>query len=837
MSKDDAPAQPPGCQIFGIRHHGPGSARSLLQALQDYQPDCVLIEGPPEANELIPFCQRENLKPPVSLLIYAPQQHEYAAYYPFAEFSPEWQAMCYATNESVPVSFIDLPISHDFALDAAARAEQEKIAEAELTEAEEDADVNDIDDEERTELAELSEESNEISKTGEAATDDTEIADDDYERLAQQQRLASLRYDPLSLMAEAAGYEDGERWWEHFVEERSTADSDVFTAIREVMTPLRAELDKLLAEEALAAQTENTEQDTTQSANHLIHYRDQQREAMREAWMRRQLRAAQKKHERVAVICGAWHVPALENPPKIKDDNALLKGLPKMKTVATWIPWTYGRLSQASGYRAGVSAPGWYHHLWQQHGRDTTHNSAAWLATIAAALREAGQDVSSAHIIEAVRLAEALAVMRGRRLAGLEELNEAVCAIMLFGDDLLMRMVEQQCAIGERMGQVPDDTPMTPLQQDLQRLQKSLRFKPSATQEWKTLDLRKPTDLQRSQLLRQLRLLDVAWGEGGERGAGKGTFKEEWRLQWQPELELKLIEASVLGHTVQEAARNKVLEFAADTSDLAALVEMAQEALYANLGSAVDVLMQRLQDAAALAADVLHLMVALPGLAQLLRYGDVRNTTTLDVERVVGSLVTRIGIGLPNACSALNEEAAAEMSMLVQSTHDAIRLLDNATWSEQWQYALSKLNQQENIPALLAGQSCRLLQQSGALDEEQVAQQFALALSAAVAPTDAAAWADGFLQGSGQILIYEENLWQIIDQWLSGLSHGHFQQVLPMLRRTFSSFEAPERRQMGERVKNKQVALVSSGSDDIDAERAILVLPVLQQILGLECEA
>jgi hypothetical protein len=38
--------------VFGIRHHGPGSARSLVRALDALQPDCVLVEGPPEADAL-----------------------------------------------------------------------------------------------------------------------------------------------------------------------------------------------------------------------------------------------------------------------------------------------------------------------------------------------------------------------------------------------------------------------------------------------------------------------------------------------------------------------------------------------------------------------------------------------------------------------------------------------------------------------------------------------------------------------------------------------------------------------------------------------------------------
>ena len=38
---------------FGIRHHGPGSARSLQHALQTLRPDAILIEGPPDANDLL----------------------------------------------------------------------------------------------------------------------------------------------------------------------------------------------------------------------------------------------------------------------------------------------------------------------------------------------------------------------------------------------------------------------------------------------------------------------------------------------------------------------------------------------------------------------------------------------------------------------------------------------------------------------------------------------------------------------------------------------------------------------------------------------------------------
>ena len=34
--------------LLGIRHHGPGSARHVREALEELGPDIILIEGPPE---------------------------------------------------------------------------------------------------------------------------------------------------------------------------------------------------------------------------------------------------------------------------------------------------------------------------------------------------------------------------------------------------------------------------------------------------------------------------------------------------------------------------------------------------------------------------------------------------------------------------------------------------------------------------------------------------------------------------------------------------------------------------------------------------------------------
>ncbi len=53
-----------------------------------------------------------------------------------------------------------------------------------------------------------------------------------------------------------------------------------------------------------------------------LHKRKAAQEQLREAWMRKTIRQAEKEmFQTIAVICGAWHAPALVNMPKPKDDN------------------------------------------------------------------------------------------------------------------------------------------------------------------------------------------------------------------------------------------------------------------------------------------------------------------------------------------------------------------------------------------------------------------------------------------------------------------------------------------------------------------------------------
>jgi hypothetical protein len=498
----------------------------------------------------------------------------------------------------------------------------------------------------------------------------------------------------------------------------------------------------------------------------------------------------------------------------------------------TWVPWTHGRLASWTGYGAGVTSPGWYHHLFTTHDRVVPR----WLVRVAAVLRQEDLPVSSAHVIEAVRLAEALATLRGRPLAGLSELSVATRAVLCNGDEVLLDLVQRRLVVGELLGSVPADAPTVPLARDLAARQRRLRLKPEALERDLDLDLRKPNDLARSHLLHRLRLLDINWGTPAEEArVGKGTFWESWRLAWAPELSVDVIGAAAYGTTVESAATARTAELAAKAAELSTVTDLVERCLLAHLPDALPPVLTALDDRLALDTDVAHLMDALPALTRSLRYGDVRGTDTGALTSVVGGLVVRACVGLPPAFAGLDDQAAQAMRTRVDGVHSALKTLADADLTNRWLDTLTAVAGGTGVPGLLAGRLTRLLYDEGRLGAAEAARRMGLAVSVGTPPAVAAAWIEGFLAGGGLILVHDENLLSLVDGWLSAIPDDTFVEVLPLLRRTFATYSAPERRAIGERVRRGTDRPASTMDDveDLDPDRVALVLPVLRTLLGV----
>lgn len=103
--------------LFPVRHHSPVCSYQLVRTIREYKPEIILIEGPENANSLIPVLTDDKTKLPVAIYYYykdtkklvSEDAEDYKCYYPFLYSSPEYNAMKQAQNMGIPAEFIDLP--------------------------------------------------------------------------------------------------------------------------------------------------------------------------------------------------------------------------------------------------------------------------------------------------------------------------------------------------------------------------------------------------------------------------------------------------------------------------------------------------------------------------------------------------------------------------------------------------------------------------------------------------------------------------------------------------------------------------------------------------------
>lgn len=746
--------------LLGIRHHGPGSARSVLRALDELRPATVLVELPSDTTDALAWIGRPGLVPPVALLGYDPapgRAATAAAFFPLAEFSPEWQAIAWANAHGVPVAAIDRPVKLLLADDA-------------------------------------------VGVTQPAA------------------RRALV--DPIGELATAAGEPDAERWWEDVVEHRGGGLA-AFEAVAEAMSAVR--------EGAVAAGYVPDPQTTR-----------------REAAMRTAIRAARAEvanrpegdeaaERPIAVVCGAWHVPALDVDDaahRATADRTLatsaLSGEGRaraVKAAVAWVPWTNGRLATASGYAAGVEHPGWYHHVFAHPGRTGT---GEFLVTAARAIRAAGRAVSVDHVIAATQLADHLAVLRDRPQPGLAEVLDASDAVYASRDLVLQRLV-----VGNDVGEVPPDAPQVPLAADVAAQQRACRLKPEADPRQLELDLRTPNGRRRSHLLHRLTALGVPWGTVIEGRGSSGSFRETWELRWEPEWSVRLIERAGLGVTVEEAATAALTERASRAGRIAEATAVVDLALLADLSDVVRPALDVISRLAAAAPDVADLIDALGPLANAARYGDVRGTDSTALGAVFDELVVRVLAGLDAAVIGLDEDAAAAMADRLTSLHGALGIVDHAARHEPLQAVLERIADGRGVHGLVQGRTSRLLHDGGAWGPDELRRRLGRALGPGSQPAGAAAFVEGLLAGSGTILLHDAALLSGVDAWLASLTPDSFTTTVPLLRRTFGAFEPAERRRLGALVASGQATGAPTIGADVDEERAALAIATVRRLLGL----
>ena len=355
--------------------------------------------------------------------------------------------------------------------------------------------------------------------------------------------------------------------------------------------------------------------------------------------MRRVLRAEIKAapDARIAVVCGAWHAPALvpaDFPPASRDTDLITK-LPRTKVAAAWTPWTAARLSYASGYGAGVSAPGWYQHLFDHLSRpdpDPRDLATSWLVRVARTLREEQLDASTASVVEAARLAETLATVRGPAVGRAERARRRRRDRAVRGVPAPARPGAptprggRGARVGARVGarrparRRPRPPAAVPAAQ-ADRGRPAGRPRPAAREPAGPLGAAAPP--RSSSASPGARPPTPAAPPARSRRAGRWSGGPSW-----PSTSSR---PSIWGTTVAAAAAARAADRAARSADLTELAALVSACLTADLPDGVEAVLDALDARAAVQHDVPALLSTVEPLARTCRYGDVRGVDTARV--------------------------------------------------------------------------------------------------------------------------------------------------------------------------------------------------------------
>jgi hypothetical protein len=553
--------------------------------------------------------------------------------------------------------------------------------------------------------------------------------------------------------------------------------------------------------------------------------------------MRRCIRAVLARGHnpaQVVVVCGAMHVPALtETDPPMSDEQ--FAALPRAETLLTLMPYSYPRLSSLSGYGAGNHAPLYFQHLYERHkAGEPERLPERWLSELAQAMRRAGHLSSAADVIEAVRLAIALAALNDGSAPTLRDLRDAATTCLGQGDFERVRPHLAILEIGDEVGRLPPDVGQTALQEDFEYQLDRLGlvgFKRDSNQVL-PLDLREKTaasspeeallDRNRSAFLHRLRLFQVPFGAPSDSGDAPpsreglapvpwqteseadalkhraetaGTFRERWKMRWTPECDIRLAEASMNGDTVEGVAAQHLHDAVSECQKVGAMADIVRQAVLCQLTDALGLARERLQALAIEDSHLTDLARAVQCLGDVIRYGSVRKVDPGPFKPLLAQLFLRATLQLNDACHCQADAAPA--------LRDAIVTLDQIAGehpqhvdADCWKHQLDLIARSDTVQGYLAGFVTTLLLSQGRFAEKELAIEVHRRLSPATDLPASVAWLEGLLAGNRQALFAHLVLWRQLDQFLTELDDEQFHHALVPLRRTFSALNPAEVRRV-----------------------------------------
>lgn len=536
-----------------------------------------------------------------------------------------------------------------------------------------------------------------------------------------------------------------------------------------------------------------------------------ERNELREAYMRRRINETEEKYGKTAVITGAFHTSGIKDIPFSDKDRKLTEKLKTVASKATLMPYSYYRLSSRSGYGAGSKAPAYYEMLWNNRINGTLENTAPeYLSRLAAFQRKNGFSASSAEVIEAQRLSKTLSAMRGGRLPSMSDLRDSAVTCLGHGSFGEISLACADVETGRKIGELPEGTVCTSVQEDFMQQLKELkleRYRTASVQEL-DLDLRENLrvkseksaflDLNRSFFLHRLLQAGVHFGEKLPHSQGNATWAEKWNISWTPETEIQIVEASLSGDTVEETARTSLNMELVSSESLTDTAKALYSALLCGLPDCIETAAYAVQKMAADCASPSDEGRTIGSLSATVRYGNIRKLDAEPIIPLIKQLYLKFCLQLFTA-SVCDANAAEEIITAITAVHDACTAHDFLE-SERFTKLLGDIADSDTVNPLISGYACSILAEQGKIAPEKLSELVSRRLSKGTPPHEGAAWFEGLARRNRRSLIGRLTLWEKLCSFICKLDDDEFKPVLISLRRTFADFSPAEKSDIAENI-------------------------------------
>lgn len=725
--------------IFGVRHLSPGGAYHLLQFLDEVQPEAVLIEGLSDANDQIPYFTSSETKPPVAILAYTEELPVRTILYPFADYSPEYQALVWARKHGAHAEFIDLPSDVFIPLDY-------KLAD-------------------KTE-----------NKT-----------DEQTESPKQTESPRAGGRDIYNDWAKAAGEEDHETYWEYNFEHNLNRDAyrvasfEFGRSLRELLMDAPLEYAKNIVREA--------------------YMRSRIAKAIQSGYRPEKIVVVTGAYHACA-LCSDEESMSDEEFEKLPRVRTRLTLMPysyyRLSSRSGYgagnkAPAYFGLMWESFRKGCFENFPAEYLSRIAAYLRENgTHRSSAEviegvrLANTLAALHSASapsnRDLRDAAVVclgygELSTVAEAIANTDIGTAIG--SLPEGVSRTSI-QDDFYRELKRLKL---ERFRSA------VAMELDLD-LRENRRVQ---SEEAAFLDL------SRSFFLHRLKALNISFQQRKQKTQQSATWSESWILKWTPEAEIELVESTLRGETVELAAAYVFKERLENSQSISEAAKVIREACECGMMESMEQARQALQRLAVDSGSFTEIAEAAFNLSLVISFGDIRRFDVSHLVPLLQQLFLRGSLLMPDAARCDNTAARAGIAAV--NYMNAVALEHFETIDEElWIKKLMELSDADDRNPLLSGYACAILLERNRIDGAKLAQEVSRRLSPGIDADLGAGWFEGLSMRNRYALLARMNLWEQLNEYISSLDQEQFKRALVFLRRTFGDFSPAEKRSICENL-------------------------------------